>query len=102
MWPRRGAIGRPVTPSQSQAVWSDEAETIRRPSGPNATDRIVFLWPRISAIGRPVAASHRRTVLSGYTLPEARRDPSGLKARAPGYSTSPRSTATSRPVIAIP
>ena len=47
VWPPRGAIGWPVTPSHSQTVWSWDAETMRRPSGPNATDRIVFLWPRI-------------------------------------------------------
>ncbi len=73
---------------------------MRRPSGPNATRRIVFLWPGMSAIRRPVDASHRRTVLSGSTLPETRRDPSGLKARAPGCSISPRRMATSRPVNA--
>jgi hypothetical protein len=33
----------------SQAVWSWDAETMRRPSGPMATELIVFLWSRMVA-----------------------------------------------------
>ena len=54
-------------------------ETIRLPSGLNATLHTVSVWPVSGGpIGWPVAASHTRTVLS--KLPETIRCPSGLNA----------------------
>ena len=76
------AISRPVTPSQRRAVWSREAEASRVPSGLKATEPTSFRWPRSTAISSPVATSQRRAELSGYSPPEARRFPSGLKASA--------------------
>ncbi len=71
---------------------------MRVPSALNAIDSTAFVCPLMIAIGRPVAVSQRRTLLSGYGDPEARRAPSGLNATTPGLTEWPRKTATSRPV----
>ena len=63
--PSRTVSSCPVRPSQSRAVWSNEAVTARLPSGLKATVRILFLCPARTASNRPVAASQRCAVLSG-------------------------------------
>jgi hypothetical protein len=68
-----------LTASHSWTVASAEPDTIRVPSGLNATLVTCLLLPLIgSPIGCPVAVSHSRIVES--IEPEAIREPSGLNA----------------------
>ena len=71
--------GWPVAASHTRTVLSQLPETMRVPSGLNATLHTASVWP-VSGwpTGWPVAASHSRTVLSA--LPETMRVPSGLNA----------------------
>ena len=82
VWPVSGApIGWPVSASHSRTVLSPLPETIRLPSGLNATLNTESVWPVSgSPIGWPVSASHSRTVLS--TLPETMRVPVGAERHA--------------------
>ena len=74
-------IGWPVLLSHSRTVLSSLPETMRLPSGLNATLVTPCVWPISGApMGWPVSASHSRTVLS--SLPETMRLPSGLNATA--------------------
>ena len=68
-----------VAASHSRSVLSSLPETMRCPSGLNATPVTASVWPVSGApTGWPVPASYTRTVLS--TLPEAMCLPSGLNA----------------------
>jgi hypothetical protein len=63
---------------QTRIVQSSETEAMRRPSGLNATPKIMPVCP-LSTMGCPEpSAFHSRTVES--TEAEAMRRPSGLKA----------------------
>ena len=64
--------------SQTRAVLSSDAVTMRDPSGLKAADRTESAWPLRTAIALPVAASQTRAVLSDDVV--TMRDPSGLKA----------------------
>ncbi len=79
-WPRSGSpTGWPVAASHNRSVLSSEPETMRWPSGENATLVTEPSWPRSgSPTGWPVAASHNRSVLSPE--PETMRWPSGENA----------------------
>ena len=62
-------MGWPVSASHTRTVLSPLPETMRVPSGLNATAITASVWPVSGGpIGWPVAASHTRTVLS--LLPE--------------------------------
>ena len=78
VWPVSGApMGCPVAASHTRTVRSQLPETMRVPSGLNATLFTQSVWPVSGGpIGRPVAASHTRTVLSA--LPET------IRCAAPG------------------
>jgi hypothetical protein len=73
-------------------VVSQEAVTIRAPSGENAADRTPPLWPRKASSSRPEGASHTRAVWSvepvTIRVPSgenaAERTPSSCKGTAPG------------------
>ena len=66
-------MGWPVSASHSRTVLSALPETIRCPSGLNATLHTASVWP-VSGwpTGWPVAASHSRTVLSAAAGDDAR------------------------------
>ena len=58
-------MGLPVSASQSRAVLSKEAVTMRLPSGLNAALATSSSWPLSgSPMDLPVSASHSRAVLS--------------------------------------
>ena len=63
--PARGAIDFPSVPSRRRTLWSNEAEAIRVPSGPHATDPMVLPRPGMTATRSGPAASHSRILLSG-------------------------------------
>src|SRR6476646_10316785 len=70
--------GHAVGPGHTRSVLSWLAETMREPSGLNATPVTQSVWPVSGGpMGWPVSASHSRTVLSP---PETMRFPSGLNA----------------------
>ena len=79
-WPLSGSpIGLPVAASQIRAVLSEDAVTMRLPSGLNAALYTASSWPLSgSPIGLPVAASQIRAVLSQDAV--TMRLPSGLNA----------------------
>ena len=66
--------------SQIRAVWSNDAVTIRDPSGLKAADDTPHWGPRSTAISFAVAAFQIRAVLSDDAVTMC--DPSGLNARA--------------------
>ena len=68
----------PVAASQTRAVLSLDAVTMRDPSGLKAAEMIELPWPLRTAIALPVAASQTRAVMSDDVV--TMRDPSGLKA----------------------
>src|SRR6478736_7592804 len=76
----------------NRTVLSSLPETMRPPSGLNATLLTGPVWPVSGApISRPVPASHTRTVVS--LLPETMRAPSGLNATPHAPSVWPVSGA---------
>ena len=66
LWPFKGpTTSSPVSASHTRIVLSSEPETMRRPSGENATDLTQSLWPfKGPTTSSPVSASHTRIVLS--------------------------------------
>ena len=81
VWPVRGSpICLPLSASHSRAVLSQDAVTMRLPSGLNAALDTVSPWPSsASPIGLPVSASHSRAVLSADAV-TIRLPSSGLNA----------------------
>ena len=79
-----GAMGCPVEASQTRAVASKLAVTIRRPSGLNAACNTAILCSSGGAMGCPVAAFQTCAVLSQLAV--TMRRPSGLNA---AWATSP-------------
>src|SRR5262249_36381332 len=61
-----------------RAVLSDDAVTMRDPSGLKAAEFTALSWPRRTAISFAVAASQMRAILSDEAV--TMRDPSGLEA----------------------
>jgi hypothetical protein len=59
-------------------VLSDDAVTMRDPSGLKAAEFTMSRWPSRTAISLPLGGSQMRTVLSHDAV--TMRDPSGLKA----------------------
>ena len=74
-------MGWPVPASHSRSVESRLPETMRRPSGLNAT--LITSSVPVSGLPRgwPVSASHIRSVLS--SLPETMRVPVGAERHTP-------------------
>jgi hypothetical protein len=50
--------------SQRRSMWSSDPETMRVPSGENATDFTALEWPLRVAIHRPLVVSQSRSVQS--------------------------------------
>src|SRR6516162_6955868 len=76
-----------------RAVLSDNAVTMRDPSGLKAAEFTKSSWPRRTTISLPLAASQMRAVLSDDAV--TMRDPSGLKAAELTSLSWPRRTAIS-------
>ena len=89
----------PVAASQTRAVLSSDAVTMRLPSGLNAALTTASSWPLSGApIGWPVAASQIRAVLSSDAV--TMRLPSGLNAALdtrPSWPLSGRRSACRSP-----
>jgi len=64
-WPRNAMIFRPVAAFQIRAVPSQEAVTMRAPSGEKDPFDSTSLWPRSATISWPVVAEARRAVIAG-------------------------------------
>ena len=88
----------PVAASQTRAVLSEDAVTMRDPSGLKAAYVIPPSWPLRTPIAVPVAASQTRAVLSEDAV--TMRDPSGLKAAELTAASWPLRTAIALPVAA--
>ena len=82
-----------IAASQTRAVLSADAVTMRDPSGLKAAEVTQFKWPRRTAISLAVAASQTRAVLSNDAVTMC--DPSGLKAAEVTRLSWPRRTAIS-------